>query len=60
MHEGIEETFEHLFFECSTATCRWFALGISWSNSNNSNQKIYMAKQAFPQPSFMEIFMIAS
>jgi hypothetical protein len=58
--EEIEETSEHLIFECSAAVCRWFALGISWSNSSSFPQKIYLAKQAFPHPFFMEIFMIAA
>jgi hypothetical protein len=58
--DGIEETSDHLFFECYVVACRWFALGISWSTSHNSHQKIYLAKQAFPHPFFMEIFMITA
>jgi hypothetical protein len=59
-HEEIEETSEHLFFECSAAACRWFALGISWSDSGNTHQRIYLAKHAFPHPFFMEVFMMAA
>jgi hypothetical protein len=35
-------------------------LGISWSDSGNSHQRIYLAKHAFPHPFFMEVFMIAA
>jgi hypothetical protein len=59
-HEEIEETSVHLFFECSAAACRWFALGISWSDSGNTHQRIYLAKHAFPHPFFMDVFMIAA
>jgi hypothetical protein len=59
-HEEIEETSEHLFFECSAAACRWFALGISWSDSGSSHLRIYLVKHAFPHPFFMEVFTIAA
>jgi hypothetical protein len=58
--EGIEETSDHLFFECAATVCLCFALGISWSDSGSSHQRIYLAKQAFPHPFFMDIFMIAA
>jgi hypothetical protein len=58
--DGIEETTEHLSFDCQTAACKWFALGISWDEFHNPHQKIYLAKQAFPHPFFMEIFMIGA
>jgi hypothetical protein len=35
-------------------------LGISWSDSGSSHQRIYLAKHAFPHPFFMEVFMIAA
>lgn len=56
--EELEETLEHLFFDCSSAACRWFALGIVWNGNVNIHDKIYLAKQEFMQPFFMEIFLI--
>jgi hypothetical protein len=46
-HENIEETIEHLFFDCSSAITRWFANGINWDESSNIHQKIYLAKKGF-------------
>jgi hypothetical protein len=59
-HEGAEETLEHLFFDCPSATCRWLALGINWATNSNVHQKIYIARQAFVEPFFMEIFLIGA
>jgi hypothetical protein len=59
-HEGAEETLEHLFFDCPSAACRWLALGINWATNSNVHQKIYIARQAFVEPFFMEIFLIGA
>ena len=59
-YEGVEETTNHLFFDCQSAVCRWFALGISWDEKSNIHQKLYSAKQEFGQPFFMEVFMIGA
>jgi hypothetical protein len=45
---NVEETMEHLFFSCPSATTRWLALGISWNG------------HYFSMPFFMEVFMIGS
>jgi hypothetical protein len=58
--DTIEETLEHLFFECPSTVSRWFALGITWEENVNIHQKLYIAKEAFLQPFFMEIFMISA
>lgn len=55
---SMEETIEHLFFDCPSAISRWFALGIIWEENANIHEKLYIAKQGFMQPFFMEIFMI--
>jgi len=55
-----EETIEHLFFGCSSSVSRWFALGITWDYNANIREKLCIAKQDFPQPFFMEIFMIGA
>jgi hypothetical protein len=59
-HENIEETIEHLFFDCSSAITRWFANGINWDESSNIHQKNYLAKRDFPYYFFMEVFMIGA
>lgn len=58
--DGVEETFEHLFFYCSRAIGRWFSIGLSWSDHVDIHQKIYEAKQEFAYPFFMEIFLIGA
>jgi hypothetical protein len=58
--EDVEESVEHLFFDCQSAACRWFALGISWNDHPNIHQKLQAAKLDFAQPYFMEIFMIGA
>jgi hypothetical protein len=58
--EDVEESVEHLFFDCQFAACRWFALGITWNAHLNIHQKIQTAKLDFAQPFFMEIFMIGA
>jgi hypothetical protein len=59
-HDGIEETVEHLFFNCPASTSRWFALGIIWHETANIHEKLHIAKQSFMQPFFMEIVMIGA
>jgi hypothetical protein len=56
----LEETMEHLFFDCPSATNRWFALGIQWNENSNIHHKILLAEQQFNLPFFMEIFMIGA
>jgi hypothetical protein len=58
--EDVQESVEHLFFDCQSATCRWFALSITWNAHLNIHQKIQVAKLDFAQPFFIEIFMIGA
>jgi hypothetical protein len=58
--KDVEESDEHLSFDCHSAACRWFALGITWNDHLNIHQKIQAAKVDFAQPFFMEIFMICA
>jgi hypothetical protein len=51
---------DHLFFDCPSVTCRWFFLGIVWADNHNVHQRIFIAKQAFNNPFFMDIFMIGA
>ena len=54
----IEETVDHLFFDCPSALSQWSALGISWDEELNIFDKIYKAKDSFQRPFFMEVFLI--
>jgi hypothetical protein len=56
--ERMEETREHLFFDCSSSVSRWFSLGIVWDENATIHHKIYLDKYDFNQHFFMEIFMI--
>lgn len=29
---GVEETMEHIFFDCTLSVRRWFKLGIIWED----------------------------
>jgi hypothetical protein len=58
--EDVEESVEHLFFDCHSAVSRWFALGISWIDHPNIHHKLQVAKLDFAQPYFMETFMIGA
>jgi hypothetical protein len=56
----VEETREHLFFDCPAAVFQWFSLGILWDDSPNIHHQIYIAKQRFVYRFFMEVFMIGA
>jgi hypothetical protein len=58
--DSVEETLEHLFFDCPCAATRWFKLGIVWDDEAPIHQKIQLAKSQFHFPFFMEVFMIAA
>jgi hypothetical protein len=58
--EDVEESVEHLFFDCNSTACRWFALGITWNAHLDIHQKIQAAELDFAKPFFMEIFMIGA
>lgn len=57
---SMEETIEHLFFDCPSAATRWFILGIVWEENVSIHEKIYIAKGDFQHPFFMEIFLIGA
>lgn len=57
---GVEQTLEHLFFDCPSASVRWFALGIVWDNSLSIHEQLCSAKEGFQYPFFMEIFLIGA
>jgi hypothetical protein len=57
---GMEETIEHLFFDCPSAAARWFVLGIVWDENPSIHEKLYLAKGEFQYPFFIEIFLIGA
>ena len=57
---SLEETIEHLFFDCPSASVRWFSVGITWEDNLSLNERIYRAKDSFQHPFFMEVFLIAA
>jgi hypothetical protein len=52
---NVEETIEHLFFDCPSAVCGWFAIGFVWEENLNIHQKLYQAKCDFGQPFFKSL-----
>ena len=57
---NTDETLEHLFFDCPSAAARWYKLGIVWDDEAVMHHKLLIAKNDFPFPFFMEVFMVAA
>ena len=55
----IEETLEHLFFECHFSSHCWSHLGLSWPQGNTRLTNISKAKEDRNGPLFMELFLLA-
>ena len=53
---SIEETLEHLFFECHFSTDCWATMGLSWPQGMPRLQNVTTAKQRWNGPLFMEMF----
>ena len=58
--QHIEETLEHLFFECNVNTQCWSTLGIGWQSGGTRLSNVSMAKEAWGRPLFMEVFLLAA
>jgi hypothetical protein len=58
--EGIEETIDHLFFDCYFAKQCWEKLGINWINMGDIHRRIERSRQMAGLPFFMEIFLIVA
>ena len=56
----IEETLEHLFFECQFSAECWSSLGISGNQGQHRLQKVVSAKNNWNRPLFMELFLTAT
>ena len=56
----IEETLEHLFFECHFSSDCWSHLGLSWHPGNSRLQNVSKAKEDWNRPLFMELFLLAA
>ena len=57
---NLEETVEHLFFECSFSKNYWSDLGICWNTQGTRLDWINLAKMSWNKPLFMAIFLQAS
>jgi len=57
-HEHVDETAQHLFFECTSSVTRWFALGLQWELQDNVCQMLIQQQLSFVGPYFMDFFMI--
>lgn len=59
-HDGVVETFMHLFFECSSSTARWYWIGIQWTVQGTVFQMLTHMKAQLNIPHFMDLFMITA
>jgi hypothetical protein len=59
-NDGVEETIDHLFFECDFTKKCWDKFGIQWVNDDDIHRKIERSSQLAGPPFFMEIFLIAA
>jgi hypothetical protein len=57
---NVEETTFHLFFTCPFSQHCWQFFGIQWNLTTDFLQMMIQAKQAFPYPFFMEVFIISA
>ena len=57
-NDGVEETIDHLFFECDFAKKCWDKLGIQWVNDDDIHRKIERSNQLAGLSFFMEIFSL--
>jgi len=58
--DGIEETIDHLFFDCSFAKKCWDKLCINWVIDGAIHRRIERTRQVAGLPFFMEIFLLAA
>jgi hypothetical protein len=58
--QGLEETIEHLFFDCPFARDCWTKIGITWDNDVIIHKRIERTKHLSGRPFFMETFLIAA
>jgi uncharacterized membrane protein len=58
--EGLEETINHLFFDCSFAKKCWDRIGIHWVDDGEVHRRIERTKLLIGLSFFMEIFLIVA
>ncbi|XP_044450625.1 arginyl-tRNA--protein transferase 2 isoform X1 [Triticum aestivum] len=56
----IEETVEHLFFECQFTQPCWASFGLSWQQGGTRLQNVEVAKETWARPLFMGTFLLAA
>lgn len=57
---GVNETIQHLFFECPFAQDCWLRLGIHWDMTVAIRDRIACARSSHNIPCIMEIILIAA
>lgn len=58
--DGLDETVDHLFFDCPFAKKCWDKIGISWVSDGEIHRRIERTKPLTGMPFFMEIFLLAA
>lgn len=59
-NDAVEETVEHLFFDCPFSTSCWDTIDMHWGDTSNRLTKIHEGRGSWTCPMFMEIFLTAA
>ena len=58
--QQIEETVEHMIFQCPFSQRCWSILGITWQQTGSRLRWISMAAHDWSSPMFMDVFLQAA
>jgi len=58
--QQIEETIEHMIFQCPFSQRCWSILGITWQQTGSRLRWISMAAHDWSSPMFMDVFLQAA
>lgn len=56
----LEETLEHLFFDCQFSVSCWNTLNISWGSGSDRFEWLSNTRRAWPRPMYMEVVILAA
>ena len=56
----MEESLDHLFFECTFSAWCWRLVDISWDSSLPIMERLQFARASFNAPIFMEIVILTA
>ena len=57
---NVEETLDHLFFECTFSAWCWSFVGVTWDNSLPILERLQAARAALGSPIFMKIVILTA